>query len=199
MTAKRTKYNSIDISVIDKIPQMASDIANSIAEFTDSVKNRMIQERAKTSMPMITSETGRLARELAFVRDSLRALQEKGVLGEFERASLYEAYGNASPGVAKELRDQLDLNRKHGSDYDALHRRRDLIIDQQLRFRNLRNQFLADANLAIPQKFVVDVAVPADKKAFPIRWLIVLGSLVSVLLFTIILLIVRENLGSFLQ
>ena len=198
VTAKRTKYNSIDISVIDKVPQMAADIANSIAEFTDSVKNRMIQERAKISMPMISAETERLESELQSVQSELAKLKAQGILGEVERASLFEAYGNASGTAARDLKEQLEINRDQGSKYDALARKRDMIIDQQLRFRNLRNQMMADATIAIPQKFVVDHAIPADKKSFPVRWLIVAGSLASVLLFTLLILIFRENAESIL-
>ncbi len=193
VTAKRTKYNSIDISVIDKVPEMAADIANSISEFTDSVKNRMIQDRARISMPMVLGEMERLQKELDDVNGALKELKEEGILGEIERAALFEAYGNATGTAARDLRTQLDLNEKRGSEYDALDRRRDMIIDQQLRFRNLQNQIMADASIEIPQKFVVDRAVPADKKSYPIRWLIVFGSLASVLLFTLLILIFREN------
>ena len=95
VTAKRTKYNSIDISVIDEDPIMAAEIANSISEFTDTVKNRMIQARAKTSMTMIDLENARLEQELALLEADLDSLQQMGVMGGVERASLLEAYGNA--------------------------------------------------------------------------------------------------------
>ncbi|MBX7163127.1 MAG: hypothetical protein K1X49_05495, partial [Saprospiraceae bacterium] len=42
----RTRFNSIEISVLDKDPQMAADIANSFAVFLDSIKYEMVQSRA---------------------------------------------------------------------------------------------------------------------------------------------------------
>ncbi len=193
VTAKRTKYNSIDISVIDEDPLKAAQIANSISEYTDTVKNRMIQHRAKTSMAMIDKESKRLERVLKNLMEQLDSLQNLGVMGDVERASLLEAYGNASGEVARHLKDQLELNRKLGDDYDRKKRESELIIEQMARFRNLRNQFVADAGIDIPQKFEVDRAFPADKKAYPVRWLIVAGSIFSTLVFTLILLIFREN------
>lgn len=196
VTAKRTKYNSIDISVIDEDPIIAANIANSISEFTDTVKNRMIQDRARTSMTMIDKENARLRKVLISIEEEVDSLQELGVMGAVERASLLEAYGSARGEVANRLSRQLDINRKLGDEYDGKTKQRDMIMEQIARFRNFRNQFVADAGIDIPQKFVVDRAVPADKKAYPVRWLIVAGSMFSILMFTLILLILRENYQS---
>jgi uncharacterized protein involved in exopolysaccharide biosynthesis len=197
VTAKRTKYNSIDISVKDVDPQIAANIANSISEFTDSVKNRMIRERAQVSMQMINKEFDRINDKLTAVVENLNAYHEMGVLGEMERAALLEAYSEVIRAgdrvTAKKLADQIDLNRKYGDEYDIKRRQRDLLSDQFLRFQQNQNQFKADAAIDIPQKFTVDIAVAADKKSYPIRWLIVMGSIFSVLLLAIILLILKEN------
>ena len=197
VTAKRTKYNSIDISVKDIDPQIAAQIANSISEFTDSVKNRMIRERARVSMHMMDREYSRLESKLTSLTDSLNHFQEIGVLGEFERASLLEAYSEiiraGDRNTAQKLAKQIELNKRYGDEYDFKRRQRDVLSDQFLRFQLNQNQFLADAAIDIPQKFTVDFAVPADKKSYPIRWLIVMGSMFSVLLLALILLIIKEN------
>lgn len=197
VTAKRTKYNSIDISVKDIDPQIAAQIANSISEFTDSVKNRMIRERARVSMHMMDREYSRLESKLTSLTDSLNHFQEIGVLGEMERASLLEAYSEiiraGDRNTAQKLAKQIELNKRYGDEYDFKRRQRDLLSDQFLRFQLNQNQFLADAAIDIPQKFTVDFAVPADKKSYPIRWLIVMGSMFSVLLLALILLIIKEN------
>ena len=199
VTARRTKYNSVEISVIDKDAEMAALMANSISEFADSVKNRMIQERAKTSLHMLDEEAKRLQSALAEVNQKLHDLKAKGVVGEMERAGLYETLGNASITMARELQKQIKINQEFGADYDALARQRDIMVEQQTRFMAMKRQFLSDAQLQIPQKFVVDKAMIADKKAFPIRWLIVLGSLISVLLFATVMLILRENYAAIFQ
>ncbi|HOW31972.1 MAG TPA: Wzz/FepE/Etk N-terminal domain-containing protein, partial [Bacteroidales bacterium] len=43
---KRTEYMAVKITVLDKDPQMAADIANSLAALLDSVKNDMQKQRA---------------------------------------------------------------------------------------------------------------------------------------------------------
>jgi uncharacterized protein involved in exopolysaccharide biosynthesis len=203
VTAKRTKYNSIDISAVDVDPQIAADIANSVSEFTDSVKNNMIQVRARTSMTMLNEEHERLSILLNQFSKELDELQSKGVVGEMERSGLYEGYGqaikNADRKTADELRTQLEVNREFGDDYDETRKKREILTDQIFRFNNYRNQFIADGSINIPQKFVVDKAVASDKKSYPVRWLVVLGSLFSVLIFAIFVLIVKDSEWSFLE
>ena len=46
----------------------------------------------------------------------------------------------------------------------------------------------------MPSAFVVDYAAPADKKSKPIRWLIVVMSVASTLVFALLALLAAENL-----
>ena len=46
----RTRYNSINIDVFDKDPQLATDMANDIVRLVDTVMNRMIRQRATGPM-----------------------------------------------------------------------------------------------------------------------------------------------------
>ncbi|MCB0687760.1 MAG: hypothetical protein KDC53_14590 [Saprospiraceae bacterium] len=197
ITAKRTKYNSIDISVVDIDPAQAAKIANSIAEFTDSVKNNMIRERAKTSMDMILAEEIRISSALESVVKELDKLQAMGVVGELSRGGLYEAYGeairNSNSTALKSLKEEIDANKEFGDEYDRLKKEREIMTDQMMKFNSYKNQFIADTAINIPQKFIVDRAIPADKKSYPIRWLVVTASLFAVLLFAILLLIFQEN------
>ena len=51
-----------------------------------------------------------------------------------------------------------------------------------------------DAETQMPSAFVVDYAAPADKKSKPIRWLIVVMSVASTLVFALLALLAAENL-----
>ena len=46
----------------------------------------------------------------------------------------------------------------------------------------------------LPHKFIVNKALPADKKAYPVRWLVTAISTASAFLLALLFLIVRENL-----
>ena len=54
-------------------------------------------------------------------------------------------------------------------------------------------QAQADLESDLPHKFVVNRAQPADKKAYPIRWLVVAISGIAALLLALLLIVVQEN------
>ena len=56
ITFQRTEFMSIRIDVLDEDPQMAADIANDIAAFSDSVKNRILHTRAMEAVKIMDDE-----------------------------------------------------------------------------------------------------------------------------------------------
>lgn len=203
VSARRTKFNSVEINVTDKQPEMAADMANSIAEFTDSVKNRMIRERAQASVAMVDALYLETKAKVDAMNARLDSLHKLGVGGEGERSAVYRAYGaameNSDRTTATQLKNQIEVNKKFGEEFDILRRQRDQTSDEYLRLFKIREQFKADANLAIAQKFVVDRAVPADKKSKPIRWLIVVGSVFAAVFLALVLLLIRETWPRLMQ
>ena len=61
---------------------------------------------------------------------------------------------------------------------------------------SLRTQYdraKADYEADLPHKFVVDRARVADKKSYPVRWLIVAMSTIGAFIFSIFLIVVQVN------
>ncbi|MCH2198375.1 MAG: hypothetical protein MK081_06300 [Flavobacteriales bacterium] len=50
-----------------------------------------------------------------------------------------------------------------------------------------------DATSKLPSTFIVDRAAAADKKAYPVRWLIVAMSVLSAFVFSVIAILTFEN------
>jgi uncharacterized protein involved in exopolysaccharide biosynthesis len=51
-----------------------------------------------------------------------------------------------------------------------------------------------DVNSKLSAKFVVNTAQKADKKSYPVRWLIVVMSVASAFVFSIVALLILENI-----
>ncbi|MBK7083345.1 MAG: hypothetical protein IPH53_01165 [Flavobacteriales bacterium] len=56
------------------------------------------------------------------------------------------------------------------------------------------DQARADMESDLPHKFVVNRAQPADKKSYPVRWLVVVVSTISAFLLALLLIVVQENI-----
>jgi tyrosine-protein kinase Etk/Wzc len=204
ITFKRTEYMAVKISVLDKDPQMAADIANQIAALLDSVKNDMQKERAMQGFKIVQAEYLSQQAQVAKMEDSLTQLRKLGVHDYETQAEMMNqqlameiARGNAK-GI-KALDDKLKILAEYGGPYvsirDALEHEKKQLSYIKARFEEAK----IDAFEDIPQKFIVENAYKAERKAYPTIWIIVLLSTIGTLLAGMLVIFFVERSPEFLQ
>jgi uncharacterized protein involved in exopolysaccharide biosynthesis len=82
---------------------------------------------------------------------------------------------------------------KYGSLYQRLKTLIESSYDREAVLKGNYELLRVDVASTIPAKFVVNRGQVPDKKAYPVRWLIVVMSFISAFVFTVILLLVFEN------
>jgi capsular polysaccharide biosynthesis protein len=199
ITFSRTEYMAVQISVLDKDPQMAADIANNIADLVDSVKNQMIKERAIKAFKIVADEYHNLEREVKLMEDSMTVLRKLGV-HEYETQSemimqqLAMEYAKNNVRGIKALEDKLAVLAQYGGAYVSL---REALLHEKKQLSMLKAKFAeakVDAEQVLPQKFIVNSAFKAEKRSYPVRWLIVLITTLSSVLLCILVLITIESI-----
>ncbi len=195
---KRTEYQSIRIDVLDEYPDTAAMMANDIASYIDSVKRRIQKQRAVDASKILKFEYDRLLTRIEGMEDDLMFYREKGVL-EFEvQVEKYsEQLGIAINAGRKDaerlLQSKLDTLAKYGAKQEALTEQILLERERLIGLLEAYEEARVDAERHLPSTFIVNKAVPAEKKSYPVRWLIVLASTLSALLFAIITLVFLEE------
>lgn len=199
---KRTEFMAVKITVLDKDPQMAADIANDITELLDSTKNEMQKQRADRGFEIVKDQYFKLRDEIAAMEDSLSKLRELGVHDYESQAEMINqqlaielAKGN-EPGI-KRLEAKLEILAKYGGPYVSLRDNLELEKKQLSMLRAKYEEAKTDAEEVLPAKFVVNSAYKAERKSYPIRWLIVVVTTLSAFLFTLIFLLIIENINSY--
>ena len=199
ITFNRTEYMAVQISVLDKDPQMAADIANNIADLVDSVKNQMIKERAIMAFRIVANEYHTSVKEVRVMEDSMTVLRKLGV-HEYETQSemimqqLAVEYAKNNTRGIKALEDKLGVLAQYGGAYVSL---REALLHEKKQLSLLKAKYAeakVDAEQVLPQKFIVNSAYKAEKRSYPVRWLIVLITTLSSLLLCILVLITIESL-----
>jgi uncharacterized protein involved in exopolysaccharide biosynthesis len=202
ITFKRTEYMSVKIEVMDTDPDTAALIANDIAALHDSTKIRMQRERAVQALNIVKREYSDKETEVNKMTDSVKMLNSLG-LYDYESQSevTTEQYAIAlSKGdqrAVKALEEKLKIIANYGSAYVSL---RDNLELQRKQLNLLRTKYegaKADAEQVLPQKFIVSNAFPAEKKSYPVRWVIVVVSAITTLLMAIIAILLIENIKQF--
>ncbi len=195
---RQTEYMAVKISVLDTDPQMAADIANSIAELLDSAKTQMQKKRATQAFLIVEQEYLSLQKEMSGIIDSLKVIGKLGV-NDYESQSevinqqLAIALRNGDMVAVRALEERLDVLAEYGGAFLSLKNTLEFKSEQLTLLKTKYQEAKVDANSELPQKFVVNSAFKAEQKSYPIRWIIVVITTLSSLLLAVLILIVIEN------
>lgn len=192
---KLTEYMSVKIDVLDNDPKLAAEIANDIANLLDSVKIKIQHERALEALKIVERAYQNKKEDLETLNDSLKIINDHGIYDyESQSDRTVQQYNIAiakgDQRAIKLLEEKLQIIAKYGSEYVLI---RDNIILQGKVLSILKTKLeeaKVNADQVLSQKFVVSKAFPAEKKTYPVRWLIVLLSTLSTLFITLIIIII---------
>jgi len=195
---KRTQYQSIEITVLDHYPDTAAFIANDIAAFIDSVKNRIQKNRAILATQILHDEYIRLETRIEGLEDKLLFYRHKGVLNYEKQVEKFSeqlgvALNMGNEKSEKVLRSKLDTLAKYGATTAALTEQILLERERLVELLETYEETRVDSERNLPNTFIVNAAFPAEKKSYPIRWLIVAASTFSTLLLALIVLVFMEE------
>jgi uncharacterized protein involved in exopolysaccharide biosynthesis len=195
----RTKYLSVTIEVYDTDKEFASNIANDIAAFFDSVMISMHKERAIKAFNIVNKEFIKLNNEIKTLQDSLKTLEKLGVF-DFETQSevlnkaLSDAILSNNTTAITKIQNKLDILAEFGGAHVTIS---NLLEYELLRFSDLKGKYSeAKVNIEqdLPYKFIVSKAYPAEKYSYPIRWVIITFSTFSASFLGLIILILFDSL-----
>jgi len=193
----RTNVMSVKIEVLDTDPVYAANIANEIAMMVDIVRDEMLKKRAKQGFEIVEKEYQTLIAEINAIEDTLNMIRALGVQDyETQVEVLSEQYGAAlvkgNMKAAKTLENKLDTISKYGGKYLSLVQQMEYEREKLSDLRKVYSESRVNAESTIDQNFIVNDAYPSEKATYPIRWIIVVTSVLATFLFTLITLILID-------
>jgi uncharacterized protein involved in exopolysaccharide biosynthesis len=197
----RTDNLAVEITVEDTDPVLAADMANEIADYYDILKREIVQQRSKEAFAILQEEMKLTDQLIMELNDSLSRIMSKGIYDyETQSERLMQQYAielaKGNTVAVKRIKDELMILEQYGPLYVSVRDRLFYLKDAQKLFQEKYQNTRVDASYSLPQKFIVEKAVPADKKSYPKKMLITIVSTFCVLLFTLFLLIFKENINS---
>lgn len=201
VSASLTRYGSIRIAVLDTDPQLAKKIANDIVELTDSLANKLRNERAQLAYELAKQSYEKALNEIQSAEDKLGELHSQGIYDfEAQVEGLTIQYGTAIANNnmkgARTIQNDLDRISKLANEYNELANYLEPAYEQLAILKKRLDLLKVDADTHLPSSLVVDLAEVADKKSKPVRWLIVVVSVLSTLVFTLISLLILDSIKS---
>jgi uncharacterized protein involved in exopolysaccharide biosynthesis len=176
--SRKTQYNSIEISVLDSDPVIASTMANDIAQQIDTVFYQIVKDAGRKSFVAINNSYNDQLRRVKSLEDSLRIVSPKGFAsiypGNLKAGTTNSNWGAAAGQYSPEFLRLINLFESENENLS------------EIRSRLTEAKMLAEQDL--PYTHIVNSAKVSEKKALPKRSLIVLGSTISTLLLLMFIL-----------
>lgn len=191
----KTPYEAVSITVLDQNPQVACDIARDILHFYDQKVAKLHRDKVQEVVNMYAQQLKLKQQDIDQLKQQLADLGTNYGMANYvgQSREITRGYLNGSSKATELMRnleqygpEAIDLENKiiaEATTYVDVK----LDYEQQLRFFHSE---LTYSN-------IVTEPYPADKKAYPVRWIVVALCGLGAFLLTILVLFIIENRKKF--
>lgn len=197
----KTKYESVEIEVLDTDPRVASQMVDSLVAKMHK-KAKMIQREKSAEVVIILKnqldfkkhEMDSMEKDLLSIRNKYGILDFESQVKSFSKVFYNEmASGRASYGGSRPIDKAMNQLLEKGGEYVSLRehlwRVRGTYNDLKIEYENS----LKDLTKELTYSNFITKPVPAEKKSYPVRSLLILMFTGSMLVLAFIILILFEN------
>jgi capsular polysaccharide biosynthesis protein len=201
VTINKTPYDAITIEVLDKDPEMAANMVSAIIDFYNRKIARLHKEKYLEVILMYEGLLRNKQRDI----DSLKARlfqisREHGILSYEETTiQVMRGYLQTIMGSDKSNINMKEVNRlkknleEHGGEMielvEEIKQEARTYADFKVEYEDAWRFYYADLTYCN----VVTEPFPADKKSYPIRWLIVAITTLVTFFMAVIIIVIIEN------
>jgi capsular polysaccharide biosynthesis protein len=201
VSIKKTEYETIEITVMDTDPKRACVMCDSIITFLDQkirsmhrVKYMEVANIAKKDLVLITHQLDSVQTKLDIMRKDYNILDFDSQAKEITRGMvkvLADQKKNSAGG--KELATWMKNLQEKGGEYEIATKLQKQLISQTDSLKKIYFQSSSSAHKKIVYGQRVQNPIPADKKSYPVRWLIVFLSTFAAEFVALIVILFLEN------
>lgn len=199
---RRTQYNSIEIKVFDTDAQIACDMVTEIINALNLKARNLQREKTKEVLAIVSNQLLVKKKQVDSVNSILQELRVKYQLLDYEVQvkEVTKSYLKAlSGGARKESLKDIDALMRNleekGGEYYQMKETFDILLESYNTSKLDYDKVMSDLNKILTYSNIVSKPYPADKKSYPIRWVIVAVSVVStnLLLLLILTIMAKKN------
>ena len=201
VSCKKTEYEAIELTVMDADPQTACRMVDSLIVFYNRKVQNLIRLKYAERVRSYTEELEMKGAEIDSLVARMNALRKSYGLLNYQTQVEQLTFGyaeaqarGAAQHAVNDIQQRLDLLaekgglfQKHESELKSLEVQRDEISNRLSQAKGM---------VMLNQRYtmVVEQPFPADKKSWPVRWLIVLATLLSAEFLALLLILILERL-----
>ncbi len=187
VNTSKTEYETVEITVLDHNPQRASNMCDSIIHFYNNKVREMHRAKDYEMVELTRKVLNKKNKEFDSLKVNLNNMRkEYGILDfnaqvpEVTRGYMNAlAAGRGSTSDAQKIKDLYNHLVDKGTEAVWLQSQLHYLISSIDSLTTLHEIYLNEYEKDITYAHVVEYPRPADKKAYPVRWLIVAFSTIG--------------------
>jgi uncharacterized protein involved in exopolysaccharide biosynthesis len=190
---QKTPNEAIIISVVDEEPQTASDMADSIISYYNDMVLKMQMIKSKEIVKIYFGSYQKKLIEIDSLAGVLNTFRTQ--YGLLDLSAQVEKYTEAIylGKSLDEARTVLGNWKEYGADYQKTDSLYYYAISDMYQAKSVYESATRDVEKVQTYSYIVSKPFPADKKTYPVRWLIVLFSVLGAFLAGVIIIGVIEG------
>ncbi len=199
VSVTRTDYESILIKVMDTEPKLACEMVKEIMSALNRKARKLQRDKSKEILTMQEHQLVQRKTELDSVNVLLQNLRINYQLldygtqvKEFTKGYI-KSINSAGAANFKDINSMIGNLQQKGGEFYTLTRVYDNILNSYNATKLEYDKTLTDLNKELTYTSEVTAPIIADKKSYPIRWLIVLVSVLSANLFLFVIFLLMDK------
>ncbi|HKL32469.1 MAG TPA: Wzz/FepE/Etk N-terminal domain-containing protein [Tangfeifania sp.] len=195
----KTKFETVEIEVLDYDPARAAAMCDSLIRFYNDKVGDMYSLKHIEVVEITEKYINNKSKELDSISNMLQQLRnETGIISTSQLERITEGYMSAlaankgESSGAREIKQKMDYLKDYSDDIFVLEmkfNKYNQLIDS---LRTVKEVQVLEAEKDITYAHIVEYPVPADKKSYPVRWLIAAFSTVSAVFLALLVFLVLD-------
>ncbi len=198
---KKTEYETVEIHVLDTDPQRACSMCDSIVSFVNEkintlhrVKFEEVVTGSGKGLKKVNHQIDSLEEKLNFLRKNYQILDYKTQSEQITKGMVKVlAEGKKNTPGGKELEQWMKNLEEKGGEYNLLEKEQENCIFQRDSIKMVYDRSVGYSTNKLVYGHQIQKPIPAEKKSYPIRWLIILVSTFASLFAAMLFILLLEN------
>lgn len=200
VNASKTEFETVEIRVLDELPERACEMCDSIIHFYNlkigairKAKDLEMLEIADKLLKKKYIEFDTLKTQLNLVRNEYGIIDFKSQVPEITRGYMNAlSTGRGTASDTKKIVELYDNLSGKGTEAYWLEKQFNSVVQELDSLTRLHEVYLSEYEKQITYAHIVESPIPADKKSYPVRWMIVAFSTISAVFLALLVFLVLD-------
>lgn len=199
VSIKKTEYEAVRIEVLDQNPRVACEMINEMINAFNAHTLYLNQAKSRELTEVFKMQLKQKEKQIDSINTELKELAVKYGIIDYKAQSrelskeYYRTLASGNEKKINELTNSLRNLEERGGKFHELQEHLERSTWEYAKVLEQYNTVLNDSKKQLTYTNLIVKPFPADKKSYPVRWLIVIISACAALLFALIIIVIIEG------